>query len=81
MNSKDILTKVRAIPKRTTAGVAVGLFGLFTLLFPKAINEHWQNNIMYIIEALGATGIADWVWRNKKEALAYIKKLFTKKKK
>jgi hypothetical protein len=36
---------------------------------------------MYIIEALGATGIADWVWRNKKEALAYIKKLFTKKKK
>ena len=75
------VNKARTIPKRLTAGVAIGLFELFIQLFPNAMSEHWQTISYQAIGIVGATGIVDWAWRKRKEAFLYIKNLLTKKKK
>jgi hypothetical protein len=72
---------MRNVPKRLTAGVAIGMFELFLQIFPNAMSEHWQGISYKTIGLVGATGIADWAWRNRKQAFSYIKNLFTKKKK
>jgi len=35
--------KARGIPKRLTAGVAIGVFELFLTIFPNVMSEHWQT--------------------------------------
>jgi hypothetical protein len=73
------LQTIRKFPKRTSAGVAVGVFGIFMLLFPHTMSEHWQNVTINIIEVIGATGVVDYCWRNKKQAWAWVKDRFHKK--
>ena len=81
MSTQNVILKIRVIPKRTTAGVAVGLFGAFVLLFPNVISKDNQNVILYIIEVVGATGIVDWAVKDRKVIKAWFKKIFTRKKK
>jgi hypothetical protein len=75
------VNKARTIPKRLTAGIAVGIFELFLQIFPNTMSEHWQSITYNTIGIVGATGIVDWAWRKRKEAFLYIKNLLTKKKK
>jgi len=77
--------KARGIPKRLTAGVAIGVFELFLTIFPNAMSEHWQTISYKAIGVVSATGIIDWAWRASKEkryqAWDWIKNKFTKKQK
>jgi hypothetical protein len=80
MTAQVIYDSAKQIPKRATAGAAIGLFELFLLIFPELITIEVQALIYKAIGILGATGLADWIWRNRKNAFDFIKKLLTKKK-
>ena len=55
------------------------LFELFKKLFPDLLDEVGETIIKYLIEALILTGGLDWVWRNRREVIQWVKELFKKK--
>jgi hypothetical protein len=55
------------------------LFEGFQLLFPDAMSTTTVLGTYKVLLALGATGIIDKTWRNRREIRDYIKELFTKK--
>jgi hypothetical protein len=77
---QSAVDSARSIPKRLTAGVAIGVFELFLQIWPNVMSEHWQGITYKAIGIVSATGIADWAWRNRKQAWTWIKNKFTKKK-
>lgn len=79
------MTKVREIQSQVTRPTSVVvmtlLFEGFQLLFPNAMSTATVLGTYKILLALGATGVIDKTWRNRKEIRDFLKNLFTKKEK
>lgn len=79
------MSKAREIQKQVTRPTSVALmlvlFQGFQLAFPDTMNKQWQDFTYNAITVLGATGIIDKLYRNRKIYINFIKNLFTKKEK
>jgi len=76
----EVIRKVQSQVTRPTSVVIMTLlFEGFQLLFPDAMSTTTVLGTYKVLLALGATGIIDKTWRNRREIRDYIKELFTKK--
>lgn len=78
------MNKAREIQKQitrpTSAVIMLLLFEGFTNMFPDAMSLFWQGWTYRMITAIGATGIIDKVWRNRREIREFIINIFKNKK-
>lgn len=69
------------VTRPTSVVIMTLLFEGFQLLFPNAMSTNSVVGTYKILLALGATGIIDKGWRNRKMILEFFKGLITKKEK
>lgn len=65
--------------KTVSGGALLLLFQLFQLVWPHAMGPKWESWTYDCIGIVISTGLLDKAWRNRKEILELIKKIFTKK--
>jgi len=78
------MNKAREIQKQITRPTSVAvmliIFQGFKLAFPDAMGADWQNFTIDAISVIGATGIIDKAWRNRKEIINWFTNIFKKQK-
>jgi hypothetical protein len=69
------------LTRPTSVTVMLVLFQIFKKIWPEAMDTDWQEITYSGIGIIGATGIIDKAWRNRKEIKMFIKNLFKRKEK